>query len=116
MRIIKKKSLISLLPITTFMFLGSVAFVFAAVQTPGGLTNLSSSSVEDIIKNIINWAAGIAGLISALIIVIAGIMWATASGDEDRQGTARKMLISGVVGLLIALAALAIVTVVVGRL
>jgi len=111
-KIINKKSLISLLLLTTFMFLGSVGFVFAAVSPPAGLTNLSAKSVPDIIKNIVNWAAGIAGLISALVIVIAGIMWATASGDEDRQGTARKMLISGVVGLIIALAALALVTVV----
>lgn len=111
MKIIKKKSLISLLLLTTFMFLGSVGFVFAAVTPPGGLGNLSGESVEDIIKNIVNWIAGIAALISALIIVIAGVMWATAGGDEEKQGKARKMLISGIVGLIIALAALAIVTV-----
>jgi len=115
-KIIKKKTLISLFPLMTFMFLGSVGFVFAIAPPPSDLGNLSDKSVEEIIKSIVNWVAGIAGLISALIIVIAGIMWATASGDEDRQGTARKMLISGVVGLVIALAALAIVTVVIGRL
>ena len=86
------------------------------IKNPSVLDGLMTKKFDVKLINIINWVAGIAGLISALIIVIAGIMWATASGDEDRQGTARKMLISGVVGLVIALAALAIVTVVTGRL
>lgn len=112
MKIIKKKSLISLLLLTTFMFLVSFSFVFAALNSPNNLSNLSNKSVAQILQSIVSWIAGIAALISALVVVIAGIMWATAGGDEDRQGTARKMLISGVVGLVIALAALAIVNVV----
>lgn len=116
MKIVNRKSLISLLLLTTFMFLISFGFVFAAVQNATGLNNLSTKSVEEIIKGIVNWIAGIAALVSALIVVIAGIMWATAGGDEDRQGKARKLLISGIVGLVIALAALAIVNVVTGLL
>ena len=113
MKIINKKSLISLLLLTTFMFLVSVSFVLAAAWDPVK-TNLPTKTVPEILKSIINWLVTIVATVSALVILIAGIMWATAAGDEDRQGTARKMLISGVVGLLIALAAFAIVTVVTG--
>ena len=116
MKIIKKKSLFSLLLLTSFVFLVSFSFVSAAIQNATNMANLSTKSVREIIESVVNWTAGIAALISALVIVIAGIMWATASGDEDRQGTARKMLISGVVGLLIALAAFAMTRVVTGLL
>ena len=113
MKIIKKKSLISLLLLMTFMFLGSVGFVFAVnINVP--TTNLPNTSPADILKNTLNWVATIVAIVSALVIVIAGIMWATAGGDEDRQGNARKLLISGVVGLIIALAAWGLVNVVIG--
>ena len=113
MKIIEKKSLFSLLLLTTFMFLGSVGFVVAAdVQMP--TTDLPETEIEDILTNIVNWILGIVTLIAAIVIIIAGIMWATAGGDEDRQGKARKMLISGVIGLVIALAAWGMLTVVAG--
>lgn len=95
------------------MFLGSSVFVLAAVWDPA-TTDLPTKSVTDILKGIINWLVAIVATVCALVIIIAGIMWATAGGDEDRQGKARKLLISGVVGLVIALAAYAIVTVVTG--
>jgi len=110
-KIINKKSLISLLLLMTFMFLGSVGFVFAVdVDVPD--TDLPTTGPAEILKNLLNWIATIVAVVSALVIVIAGIMWATAGGDEDRQGKARKMLISGVVGLIIALAAWGLVNVV----
>ena len=115
MKIINKKSLISLLLLMTFMFLVSFSFV-SAITNAGNMNNLSTKSVREIIESVVNWTAGIAALISALIVVIAGVMWATAGGDEEKQGKARKMLISGIVGLVIALAALAIVNVATGLL
>lgn len=110
MKIIKKKSLISLLLLTTFMFLGMAGFV-SAIDVPE--TDLPDTSPTEILKNLLDWIATIVAIISALVIVIAGIMWATAGGDEDKQGKARKMLISGVVGLIIALAAWGLVNVVI---
>ena len=110
MKIINKKSLLSLLLLTTFMFLGSVGFVFAAVTGPVG-ADLPTASPTEILQEVLKWIMGIVALVSALVIVIAGIMWATAAGDEERQGKARKMLISGVIGLVIAGAAYGLVTV-----
>lgn len=109
---ITKKSLVSLLLLTTFMFLSSAAFVYAInnVNVPG----LSQKSITQIIKDTTKWIAGFVALIAVLVIIIAGIMWGTAGGDEDRQGNARKLLIGGVVGLFVALAAMAIVNAVIG--
>lgn len=107
MKIINRK-LISLLLLMTFMFLASAGFVYA-LTAPSGLTGLSTKTVSAIIKDITNWVVGIVAFVCAFVIVIAGIMWAMAGGDEDKQTKARKLLISGVIGLLIALAALALV-------
>lgn len=78
---------------------------------PPGL-DLPDVKVKDVLINIINWIAGIATTIAILVIVIAGIMWTTASGNEDQISTARKMLIAGVVGLIITLGAWALVRIV----
>jgi len=115
-KIIKKKSLVSLFLLTAFVFLVGSNFVSAAITGPTNMSNVSNKSVREIIESVVNWIAGIAALVAALVIVIAGIMWATAGGNEDQQAKARKLLISGIVGLLIALAALAIVNVVIGLL
>lgn len=112
MKIIKKKSLLSLILLMTFMFLGSVGFVAAQVQMPS--TDLPETTVEEILENVVNWIMGIITLVAAIVIIIAGIMWATAGGNEEQQAKARKMLISGVIGLIIALAAWGILTVVSG--
>ena len=115
MKITKKKSLVSLLSLTIFMFLASAAVVSAQIAEPD-VTGFSEQSVTEIVQNITNWIVGIVALIAVLVIVIAGVMWATACGNEDQQASARKLLVSGVIGLLIALAALAIVRLVIGRL
>lgn len=47
----------------------------------------------------------ILGLIFLIIVIYAGIMWMTASGDSGKVEKARKMLIEGAVGLAITLAA-----------
>jgi len=114
-KITKKKSLVSLLSLTIFMFLASAAVVSAQIVEPT-VEGFSEQSVTEIVQNITNWIVGIVALIAVLVIVIAGVMWATAGGNEDQQASARKLLISGVIGLLIALAALAIVRLVIGRL
>lgn len=115
MKIINKKSLISLLLLMTFMFLGTAGFVFAAITSPEG-GDLPTATPTEILQEVLKWLMGIVALVSALVIVIAGIMWAMAGGDEDRQGKARKLLISGVIGLIIAGAAYGLVTVVMGLL
>ena len=93
------------------MFLASFGLVLA-VDMPTG-TGLPETSPVDILQNVLTWSMLVVAIISVLVIVIAGVRWATAGGDEERQGSARKMLIAGVVGLVIALAAYGIINVVV---
>ena len=53
-------------------------------------------------------------IIAVIIILWGGFQWLTAGGNEDRVGSAKKTIIAGVIGLIIIIAAYAIVTLVVG--
>ena len=68
----------------------------------GGQT---SNSVEDTIGIIIDIAMWAVGIISIIIIVFAGIMYATAAGDESKVKKAKHALIGGIIGLAIAILA-----------
>jgi len=69
---------------------------------------------KDILKNILNVAAGYGATIAALMIIIAAFVWMTAGGDDERITIARKMLIGAVVGLVIIGIAYGVINVAVG--
>jgi len=52
---------------------------------------------------------GFLGIIAVAIVLVGGFQWMTALGDEEKVKKARKLIGSGVVGLIIILAAYAIV-------
>lgn len=111
-KILNKKLLISFGLLSVFIMLIAVNVVFASKWDLPTDIDLPDTEVETILKDVLNWAVGIVALICAIVIVIAGILWITAGGDDTQLGKARKMLISGIVGLLIALSAYALVYVV----
>lgn len=82
-----------------------------AAYTPTGAAALENVTVEEILTKVITWAVGIAALVCSLVIVIAGVLWITAGGDDTQLGKARKMLIYGIIGLVIVLGAWALVRV-----
>ena len=69
----------------------------------------------DFAKNIINVLLYIVGAISVLAIIIGGIMYTTSAGAAAQVTKAKNMVLYAVIGLVLALAALAIVQFVVGR-
>ncbi len=99
-----------LLPILAFCF--SMNFAFADIAPPGD-SDLPDISPSDLIVNVLNWLAGILALISVLVIVIAGIMWATAGGNDETVKKARTMILYAIIGLVIAGAAYGFVNVVI---
>ncbi|MFH1460936.1 MAG: pilin [Patescibacteria group bacterium] len=105
----KKKTIFSVLLVVIFLSLFSFNFALA-LDKPD--TSLPTSNIKDILENAINWGAGILSFVSVIVIIIAGILWATSAGDDERQTNARKMLIAALVGLAIALAAYMLVNVV----
>lgn len=83
------------------------ALALAQFEAPAG-TNLPSGSIMSIIKNIMNWILGIVGILGVIGFAIAGILYLTAAGDEDRIETAKKAMTWSIVGVVVALLGLVI--------
>ncbi len=62
--------------------------------------------VVDVIKTIL----GFLGVIALVIILYAGFRWMTAGGNEENVSTAKKILISALIGLVIILSSYALAT------
>ncbi len=66
------------------------------------------TDIRDIIARIISVFLGLLGIIFTVLIFYAGYRWMTAGGNEDKVKQAKDQLITGVIGLAIILASLAI--------
>ena len=62
-----------------------------------------------ILTTVINVIVGAIGFIAVVMIVIGGISFATSQGDSGKVAKARNTILYGVVGLVVALLAFAIV-------
>ncbi len=88
-------------------------YVYAQSQT--GIQNPiagGADTIDDLITNAIQWMLSIIGLLSVLAIVGAGIMYVTAFVDEGQTQKAKKILIWAIVGLILAGASYAILSLV----
>lgn len=68
----------------------------------------NDASLADIISGIISVIMGVLGVIVVLIILWGGFIWMTAGGEPDKVDKAKKMIYSGIIGLIVILAAYAI--------
>ena len=59
--------------------------------------------------NVIKYLMTFLGIIAVAVILLGGFRWLTAGGNEDKIAAAKKTIIAGVIGLIIVLAAYAIV-------
>jgi hypothetical protein len=75
---------------------------------------LGTKDVRETISSIIRAFMGLLGIIAVCIILLGGFKWMTAAGNEEKVGEAKKLIISGVIGLVIIMSAYAIATFVVG--
>lgn len=73
------------------------------------------TKVNSVIQSAINVLLTAVGVISIIMIVVGGIMFALSSGDAGKVSKARNMVIYAVVGLVVALFAAAIVNFVFNR-
>ncbi len=68
------------------------------------------------LNNIINMIIGIVGLITVIMIIVGGIMYAISSGDSGKTKKAKDTIMYGIIGLVIAILAFAIVNFIIGNL
>ena len=79
-------------------------------------TGLGTASITTIIREGIGIFMSILGVIVVFIILWGGFIWMTAGGDPEKVNKAKKMIISGITGLIIIFAAWGIATFVIGAL
>ncbi|MCK5060947.1 hypothetical protein KAR28_00185 [Candidatus Parcubacteria bacterium] len=102
----------------TVMFMAVSAFALPAMAQPDlGLnyaTNLGLASqngdVRDTAVDIVKYLMTFLGIIAVVVILIGGFRWMTAGGNEDKIASAKKTITAGAIGLVVILAAFAIVT------
>lgn len=84
-----------------------VAAQYTSPESPGGVPDGGDAS--QLIMNIVKWLLGFVGALAVLMIVVAGIIYITAAGDEGRVDSAKRYLLYAIVGLIVAILAYAIV-------
>jgi len=68
-----------------------------------------------LVRNGINLAFYIAGIVAVIVIIIAGVSYATSLGDAGKITRAKNMILYAVIGLVVLLAAFAITNFVMSR-
>lgn len=104
--------------------LGSVAilnmlftgiFGSTATSTSNGISGLVDMSGNQLLTNALNMAYFAAGTIAVVVIIIAGLMYATSAGDSGRVTKAKNLITYAIVGLIVVLTAFVITSFVIGR-
>jgi len=80
-------------------------------------TNASGQEVklEDTVKNIINAVLYVVGILAVVMVIIGGVKYTTSGGDQSAVTSAKNTILYGIIGLVIAILAYAIVNFVIGR-
>ncbi|MBU2025975.1 MAG: pilin [Patescibacteria group bacterium] len=88
----------------------------AFLEYPSG-TNLpgeegSGDLAVGVVKNLMYWLLGLLGFIGVIGFVIAGILYLTSAGNDERMEKAKKSMIYCVLGVVISLGALVLIEVI----
>lgn len=92
-----------------------VALAQVPIRTPSDLPTTQFGSVESSINTIFNLVFAIAGAVFVILLLVGGVQYLTAAGNEEATAKARRLLVDAIVGLVIVLAAFAIGRFILGR-
>jgi hypothetical protein len=79
-------------------------------NTPGPAI-APTESITHIFGNVAGWMTGIIGSLAVILIIIGGIQYAMALGDQEKIHTAKRTMLYAVIGLIIALLSYGIVAI-----
>ena len=74
------------------------------------------NSVESVVGTVINTILYVIGILAVIMIIFGGIQYTTSAGDQAKVTKAKNTILYGIVGLVIAILAYAIVNFVVTKL
>jgi hypothetical protein len=79
-----------------------------------GLCKFSTDKIGTVLANIVTVILIAAAIISLFFLIFGGIRWITSGGDKSKVESARNTIIAAIIGLIIALLAFFIITIVLG--
>jgi len=109
MRVLRRTSVVIGVFMTTFFGPLAANALDSGLQTTAQAAGVStSSSIEGIIGSAITQVLGLVGVIFLVLMIVAGVLWMTAGGNDEKVAKARKIMTGGVVGLVIVFSSLVI--------
>lgn len=81
----------------------------ADCQNNGAKNSSNSNNLMDTVNTIINVIIGVIGFVAVVVIIIGGVQYTTSAGDPGKVKKAKDTILYGIVGLVVALLAFAIV-------
>ena len=88
--------------------LPAMAQTVAPTITPE--TTFTKDDLVDTLETIANWALGLIAIIAVILIIWGGFLYITASGNQEQLDKGKSVVIYGLIGVLIAILAFAIVS------
>jgi len=88
----------------------------ATSASRAGFADATSTSFATNVGRFVSILLSVLGVLFTVLIVYAGFLWMTASGDETKVEKAKKIISSSIIGLIIILMAYSITNFVVPRL
>jgi uncharacterized protein YacL len=119
-----KKSLATITTVAAYLTLALPAFAQVSVNPcPSGqgggsnfsvLCGLNASKFGTVLSEVITIVLIAAAIIALFFLILGGIRWITSGGDKAKVESARNTIIASIIGLIIALLAFFIITIVLG--
>lgn len=103
------------MPVATFAQ-GDLTADDLGVGAIEGDLKLGGGDVRQTAARLINVALGFLGIIAVVIVLIGGFKYMVSGGNEEKTSEARRLIVSGIIGLAIILSAWAITSFVISRL
>jgi len=75
----------------------------------GVSSSSNKNNLMDTVNTIINVIIGVIGFVAVVVIILGGVQYTTSAGDPGKVKKAKDTILYGIVGLVIALLAFAIV-------
>jgi len=66
--------------------------------------DINENTIGYYIKSVYKYAIGVVGVLAAVVLMVGGIVWLTAGGNQTRIGEAKAWIGASITGLIIALA------------
>ena len=85
----------------------------SAVGMPMPLANIS---IPTLVGRVIQYVLGLTGVIALVMFIYGGIVWMTASGNQEKVSEAKKTVVWATIGLIMIFGSYALVNFVISRL